>query len=848
LVRGCNYIGIAPDDAFLNLSTYTFDGSTLDFFAPLLNGARVVIPREKDVLNLPFLTDLIEEQRITKFWITASFFNVLAEMDGIGLTTVKTVIFGGEQGSIRHIREFHRKHPGVTLINGYGPTETTTFAATMDMTDCETMPLAFIGRPISQTSCYIVDAAMRPLPVGAVGELCIGGAGVARGYLNKPEQTMEKFVPNPFQTEAEKRRDYNGVLYKTGDLARYRNDGTIECLGRDDTQVKIHGFRIELGEIENALLRFPGIKQCAALAKERGDGKYVAAWYVGIEAVGEGELRSFLEAKLPKYMIPDQFIWLEKLPLTANGKLDRRALPDPEFKRDEAYEQPRNETEEALRGLYAEVLGVPEEEIGVEADFFRIGGDSIRSIRLANRIQRRLRLPVTVADIFKYKTIRKLCENAAAGIKTGKTIQNEQGKLSGSFPLLPSQQYLFAMMDTNKAPPEYYNNYVSTCLVEFEDPDEDVLAQSLAMLAEYHDAFRLRYKKTGGAYTQYYGDALPEIKFHSLAKNSGAREREIKELVTEWIRPIDIFSGPLAVFGVASGFEDRRSQVYLLCHHLNTDGVSWRIAGDDLKAIYSHLKRRMKETAVGKILGPKGTSLRQWSRALPDYKEQVKDEKPYWEDIERAALVSNQVIAALSSGAMKNRQFAIGEELTEKILGASRRGLETRIDDILLSALNMALYKITGAENHCVMMESHGRYGMPGNLDVSRTMGWFALPYPVKLPPIGEDAGKTMEGVKETLRKIPNNGIGYRLLCEGDRSPYMPKIYVNYQGEFEHRIDVDVDLPAANELFQYDMELIGHIFNRRLRFMFASRLRDDTSSGFIRVFEDSLRLAVDSIA
>jgi acyl carrier protein len=683
--------------------------------------------------------------------------------------------------------------------------------------------------------------------VGAVGELYIGGAGVARGYLNKPEQTMEKFVPNPFQTEEERKRDYNGILYKTGDLARYLNDGNIEYLGRNDSQVKIHGFRIELGEIENALLRFPGIKQCIALAKERGGGKYLAAWYVGNENIDEGELVSFLGEKLPKYMIPDVFIRLEKFPLTVNGKLDHRVLPDPEFRRDESYEQPRNEAEKKLRGLYAEVLGIPEEEIGVEADFFRIGGDSIRSIRLANRIQRLLRLPVTVTDILKFKTIRNLYENVVSGSKTNKTIQNDQGKLSGNLPLLPSQRYLFDMMDTHKAPSEYYNNYISTYLVEIEEADEEVLVQSLAMLAEYHDAFRLRYEKTGNAYTQYYDDVLPEIKFHRLAEKFDAGETEIKQVVAEWIKSINIFSGSLAVFGIVSGFEDKRVRVYLLCHHLNTDGVSWRIAGEDLKAIYGHLvqrKMRMNGIVVEEILGPKGTSLRQWSMALLSYKERVKDEKIYWEDIERAAVASNQVIAGLSSGAMKNYKFDIEEELTEKILKASRRGLETRIDDILLSALNMTLYKMTGKESHCVMMEGHGRHEISRGLDVSRTMGWFALPYPVKLPSVSEDAGETIEQVKKTLRQIPNGGIGYRLLCEGDRNRYMPKIYVNYQGEFENRIDVDIDLPIVDEIFQYDMELIGHIFNRRFRFMFVSKLSDDKRSCLTKIFENSLYMIV----
>jgi non-ribosomal peptide synthetase component F len=230
LVKNCNYIDISDEDIFLNLSTYAFDGSTFDFYSPLLNGGTVIIPREDEILDMQRIVELIKDEAVTKFWITASLFNVLAEMEEPGLQRVKAIVFGGEQGSMRHIREFHRKYPQVKLINGYGPTETTTFATTKDMTGCEEENVIAIGKPISQTTCYILDKEMRPVPVGTAGELCIGGDGLARGYLNKPELTKEKFILNPFQSAVEKVRDYNGRLYRTGDIVRYLPDGNIEYL------------------------------------------------------------------------------------------------------------------------------------------------------------------------------------------------------------------------------------------------------------------------------------------------------------------------------------------------------------------------------------------------------------------------------------------------------------------------------------------------------------------------------------------------------------------------------------------------------------------------------------------
>jgi hypothetical protein len=492
-------------------------------------------------------------------------------------------------------------------------------------------------------------------------------------------------------------------------------------------------------------------------------------------------------------------------------------------------------------------LGLEEEQISVKSDFFRIGGDSIRSIRLANRIQRQLELPVRIADIFTYKTIRNLYENFFSGIKKTQTIQNEQGILAGEFPLLPSQKYLFDMMNTNKASVEHFNNHISTYLVEIENADEDILVQSVVKLAEYHDAFRLRYKKNGDSYIQYYSEVIPEIKMHRIAKSSGMREKKINQVVAGWMKSIDIFGNP-AVFGIITGLEDKLARIYLLCHHINTDGVSWRIVGDDLKTIYSYLaehRQGMEKIKPEAILGEKGTSLRQWSQALQVYKKRVKNEISYWEDIEQAALASNRAISGLSCRAMRRRRFDIEKELTGKILGASRRGLGTRIDDILLSALNMGLYKLTGMENHCIMMEGHGRHEIAAELGISRTMGWFALPYPVKLPPVGEDIGETVKRVKETLRRIPNGGIGYRLLCEGYREQYMPKIYVNYQGEFENRLDVGIEMPVVDEIFLYDMELKGHIFNQRLAFVLMSKLPDDAVSNIIGEFKDSLKAAVE---
>jgi acyl carrier protein len=262
-----------------------------------------------------------------------------------------------------------------------------------------------IGRPIPNKTIYILDEEMRPVPIGATGELYIGGVGLARGYLNKPELTAEKFVANPFQP--------NGLIYKTGDLVRYLPDGDIEYLGRNDFQVKIRGFRIELGEIESVIAGYAGVQQIAVEAKERYGVKYLAAYYVG--EIDEGDLRKYLEAKLPEHMVPGAYMKLEKLPLTTNGKLDRRVLPEPEtIGVEEAYEAPANEKEEKVINVFAEVLGLEAERLSATGDFFRLGGDSITAMQLSSRLRQHLGLQVPVKEIFVHRTARAI---AAAAVQ-----------------------------------------------------------------------------------------------------------------------------------------------------------------------------------------------------------------------------------------------------------------------------------------------------------------------------------------------------------------------------------------------------------------------------------------------
>ncbi|HEX2523710.1 MAG TPA: amino acid adenylation domain-containing protein, partial [Terriglobia bacterium] len=374
LVLETNYARFGKEEVFLQMAPTSFDASTFELWGALLHGSRCVLYPE-GLPNLKTLGDLIRHHQVTTLWLTASLFNTVIDDAPEILRPVRQLLIGGEALSVTHVRRAKEQLPDTQIINGYGPTENTTFTCChpipKELDESRSIP---IGTPIANTQVYLLDRYLNPVPVGVVGELYAGGEGLARGYWFRPDLTAERFVPNPFgQTEGER-------LYQSGDLARYLPDGSIEFIGRTDHQVKIRGFRIELGEIESVLSQHPAVREAVVVAREDTPGKQSLVAYVvglGDSSCDAGELRSFLRNKLPDYMVPSAYVFLEALPLTPNGKLNRRALPavSGERKHSEDYLGPRNELETSLVGIWEELLKT--RPIGVRDNFFELGGHSL---------------------------------------------------------------------------------------------------------------------------------------------------------------------------------------------------------------------------------------------------------------------------------------------------------------------------------------------------------------------------------------------------------------------------------------------------------------------------------------
>jgi tyrocidine synthetase III len=406
LVRDTDYVALSAEDRVLGLSSFCFDGSTFDVYAALLHGAALVIAQRGAILEPEALGALIRERGVTRLFVTTALFNTLVDHALDCFTTVGTVLFGGEQVSVEHVRAFVERHGSGRLVHVYGPTENTTFSTWHTVTAVDegasTIP---IGKPIANTSALVLDDRLRPVPIGVRGEIYLGGAGLARGYLNDAVLTAARFVAHPFEPGAR--------LYRTGDVGRWDTEGNLVFLGRRDAQLKVRGFRVEPGEIEHWLEAHDAIRQAAVALVHDGAAETLCGYFTADRELAGGEVRSWLARQLPDYMIPAHLVQLDALPVTAHGKVDKSALPRPGASAGHgaSFVAPRNDLEAELVEIWREHLG--RDRLGVSDNYFALGGDSIRAIVLVHVIRQRLGLHLEVKDIFVHQDVASLAARLA---------------------------------------------------------------------------------------------------------------------------------------------------------------------------------------------------------------------------------------------------------------------------------------------------------------------------------------------------------------------------------------------------------------------------------------------------
>lgn len=705
------------------------------------------------------------------------------------------------------------------LHNLYGPTEDTvwtTWTVVAVRENTEGQPNPPIGKPIANKKTYILGRNLELLPIGAPGELCIGGEGVAPGYLNRPDLTAERFVENPCNPVER--------VYRTGDRARWLPDGNIDFLGRLDTQVKLRGYRIELGEIESLLAGHDAIEGAVVVLRgeEEGD-RYLCAYFVSRTEFEEIQLKEYLLGKLPAYMIPAFFIRLEKLPLTAAGKIDRRSLPHPAGRSLASgidYVPPASPMERRLAEVWKEVLG--RDKIGVNDNFFMIGGDSIKSIQIASRMNETgYRLELT--DIFRFPSLSTLAPRV---VKVERLA--DQSIVSGRVPLTPIQREFFERSDIA---PHHYNQAVM--FFEAEGFDPQAVKAVLAKIQEHHDALRMSYKEEEGRIIQTnHGRDYPLwLQTYDLRGRKSADE-VLKARIDEIQAGINLDTGPLlksALFRMDDG-----DRMLIVVHHLVIDGVSWRILFEDIENLYRRYQEGQKFS-----LPPKTDSFKVWAEALTGYAagKSILQEKSYWARLE--SIPVPDIPRDFRNGTNYRKDavrlsFSLAEDQTNHLLLDVNRAFGTEINDILLTSLALGIRQTFGNEKLLIAVEGHGREHIAGELDVSRTVGWFTSVYPLLLEVFhSDDLERQIKEIKERLRQVPRKGIGYGILkyLTPDENigeidfTLNPRIGFNYLGQFDEDVK-QLSFRIADESVgtiqcpdgqrEYELEVSGLVTGKRL--------------------------------
>jgi amino acid adenylation domain-containing protein/non-ribosomal peptide synthase protein (TIGR01720 family) len=791
------------NDVWSLFHSYAFDFSVWEMFGALLYGGRLVVVPYLTSRSPELFDELLRRERVSVLNQTPSAFRSLAALPGSPPphdSALRWVIFGGEALDFALVEAWLGLPGGrPRLVNMYGITETTVHVTHRPLApEDRTSPGSRIGVPISDLQISLLDKDGNVVPLCVPGEIHVGGAGLARGYRNRPRATAERFVPHPHGSSPGAR------LYRTGDWARYWPDRDLEFLGRMDQQVKVRGFRVELGEIEAALEQHRAVRRSAVVVRTDSPGERRIVAYVVSDGsgIGAGELRLHLQKKLPEHMVPAMFAFVDELPLTPSGKLDTKALPAPDGARrqvDEDYVAPRNPTEVALSQVWQEVLGL--DRVGVQDNFFALGGDSILSIQVVARSGAR-GLSLTPRQIFQFPTIAELAPLAGQEAP----ISAEGAPVVGPVELTPVQRWYLEI----EPEPRHFNQALLLDVAHRLDPS--LIRETLAELLVHHDALRLRLQREGSAFRLVSegleASRVPGVFIHvDLLALSEAEGRRAVEGISAWLQAsLDPTRAPLLR---AAWFEMAPSSYRLLlaAHHLAVDGVSWRILLEDMFSAYE--QRRRGRPA---LLTAKTTSFQTWALRLKEFArtESLAAEAPYWNEVvarDSGRLPVDRTEGENVTGSADTVAVSLSRNETRALLQGVPAAYRTQINDVLLSALALTLTRWCGSESVLVDLEGHGREDLFEDVDVSRTVGWFTTIFPVRLNPgDGSEPGAVLKRVKEDLRRVPRGGIGYGMLryLRGETQPpevpvEMPEVSFNYLGQLDGFLAGRVPVRVASE-------------------------------------------------
>ncbi|WP_434756621.1 amino acid adenylation domain-containing protein [Paenibacillus amylolyticus] len=763
-------------------SSISFDLTVTSMFTPLLSGNQIIIYPE----DVEFALERIcEDDEVDIIKLTPSHLKLLSLYKTEG-SSLKRFIVGGEAFETFAAADITSLFgPHVEVYNEYGPTETVVGCMIHKYDPDETYSQVPIGWPIDNMRLYISDEKGDLQAKHLPGELCIAGIGVARGYANQPELTKERFVSDWFHEP--------GKIYRTGDLVRWLPAGGMEYLGRIDEQVKIRGHRIEIGEIRNLLLEYSSIREATVIVKEtESSGKCLCAFYVSAENLDTAELESYLSTYLPPYMLPAEYIRLDRLPLSANGKVDIKKLPviSAEPTQSKLPLQVDIPGEAELLHAWREILRRP--DASRDDHFMRLGGDSIKAIQIAARMKK-CGYRLESAEILRLKTVSSIAPMLMPMEEV--TPYRASELLEGDVPLSPIQHWFFKQ---NFAEMNYWNNSVT--LISVTRFKEELVRESLRLLTVHHDALRMRFKREGNHIKQLCENADRQaFAFHvakSLEWTNTEKFNAITERMTEDMhRAMDMEHGPLVQVGLIKGQD--RDELILTIHHLVIDVISWRILLDDFYDIYLALEQDIKP-----VLPSLSDSYRDYAQRMRTYVTvgEWKQEARYWKN-ESARQVSSLHGDGINvKGQVRDSEVAslhFTQKATAALMQSATERYEAATSSLLLAALGTALEAIGISEGLWVNMEGHGRENFGEGADYSRTVGWFTSHYPFYLDTF---AARTphlyVAQLHRELQRVPHRGAGFNvikyMLPEAETRSFNafdiePQICFNYLGEMDDR-------------------------------------------------------------
>ncbi|APH68726.1 non-ribosomal peptide synthetase [Bacillus sp. LR_5] len=734
-----NYIGWAKEvyvnDEKTNFPLYSsvsFDLTVTSIFTPLITGNTIIVYDGED--KSAVLSTIMQDPRIDIIKLTPAHLHVLKEMNIAEGTTVRKMIVGGENLSTRLAQSISEQFKGqLDIFNEYGPTEAVV-GCMIYRYDAERDRREFvpIGTPAANTSIYVLDASMNLVPIGVPGEMYISGAGVARGYWNRPGLTAEKFVHNPFAPGT--------IMYKTGDLAKRLRDGNLIYLGRIDEQVKIRGHRIELGEVEAAMHKVEAVQKAVVIAREEEDGlQQLCAYYVSNKPITIAEIREQLSQELPDYMIPSHYVQLEQLPLTSNGKINRKALPAPEVSLEQIaeYVPPGNEVESKLAALWQEVLGI--HRVGIKHNFFDLGGNSIRATALAARIHKELDVNLSVKDIFKFPTIEQLA-NMALRMEKIRYVSIPSAQEMSYYPVSSAQKRMYLLSHAEGGELTY--NMTGAMSVEGAI-DLDRLTAAFQKLIERHEVLRTSFELYEGEPAQRIH---PSVEF--TIEQIQAREEEVEDRVLDFIKSFDLTKPPLMRVGLIE-LTPEKHVLLVDMHHIISDGVSMNILMKDLNQFYEGnepdpLPIQYKDYAV-------------WQQTETQRKN-IKKQEAYWlnhfhDEIPVLDMPTDYERPAIRNYEGESFEFLIPTELKQR-LSQMEEATGTTLYMILMAAYMILLSKYSGQEDIVVGTPVAGR----SHMDVESVVGMFVNTLVIRNHPAGR---KTFEDylneVKENMLNAYQN-------------------------------------------------------------------------------------------